>query len=200
MTDHLHPAIDIPGGLWRGAIVRVHSIEMTLTVVSMAGGPYIEGRRGPWDLADLSLDLHAPDGMGLGLAGLAARVAGRCGYEWSPADGIDDLAEMLADERWAPIPWRYWYEDGLSAQVIREAATLLARLDRLAAAVDPAYTVRSGVVPQWSRLEPVDGDPQYGWTLLVPLPNGDSVGKCFLPLDEPDPIEAAGAALEVRGG
>jgi len=193
MDDHLHPAIDIPGGLWRGAIVEVRSIVMTLTVVSMAGGgAYIEGHRGPWDLTDLSLDLHAPDGMGLGLAGLAARVAERIGAE--PREALHTLVTDLAHQPWALPHWcDAWLNDRLAEydRVIREAATLLARLDRLAAAVDPTYTVRPGVVPTWERR-------QDAWVLTL----GDrswSVGCEGGPLPD-DPIEAAGAALEVRGG
>lgn len=194
MDDHLHPAIDIPGGLWRGAIVRVHSIGMTLTVVSMAGGPYIEGRRGPWDLADLSLDLHAPDGMGLGLAGLAARVAGRLGWDRQL------VSVLLPFAVWAPPRWADMAPDA----VLREAATLLARLDRLAAAVWPEYRVEAGRVPVWERVHPgvwvlrAGGLPSAGFgPAIVPLTLADTLTVAPSIGSLTDPIEAAGAALEV---
>src|SRR5690606_9598896 len=97
------------------------------------------------------LSLRLDDPLGLGLAGLAGRVAERIGAE--PREALHTLVTDLAHQPWALPHWcDAWLNDRLAEydRVIREAATLTARLDRLAAAVDPAYTVQSGVVPQWS--------------------------------------------------
>ena len=192
MADHLHPAIDIPGGLWDGAPVRTSGGWSSFVWLDGAASRVnLAGSYDTHPVADLSLRLDDP--LGLGLAGLAARVAERCG--WDGPQNLRLLADRLCGQPWAPERWWDGRDGGWLdyADVIREAATLTARLDRLAAAVWPEYRVEAGRVPEWRRLD------DEAWILTVTQPGGLTISASF-GASTPDPIEAAGAALEVTCG
>lgn len=216
MADHLHPAIDIPGeGLWEGACVA-HSEGDGVCVEDQRGCHAVlcvlydddgEARLAHPSVARLSLRLDDP--LGLGLAGLAARVTERAGISWSVTDGMEALEPHLARARWAPghwfciAKWAPTYRLAVAyADAVREAATLLARLDRLAAQVWPEYRVEAGRVPTWERVRLAPWSANLcAWTLTVePVGTATWTEAAHPSLDTTDPIEAAGAALEVRGG
>ena len=209
MADHLHPAIDIPGdGLWDGARIA-HRDGDGVTVEDQRGCSsvlcvlYDEDGGARLALPPTErLSLRLDDPLGLGLAGLAARVAERMG--WFVGASVESVSLALADQPWCSLEW----EPGPAR--VREAATLLARLDRLAAAVDPTYTVRPGVVPEWDRVDPwpdapEEVNPHAGWRLTIheagrQHPRVTIWHDDVLGLNTPDPLAALGAALEVCGG
>lgn len=196
MADHLHPAIDIPGaGLWEGARIRHRNGWSGVVLEDCRGQEHVgavldDGEGDTWldEPAVARLSLRLDDPLGLGLAGLAGRVAERIDAE--PRETLHTLVMDLAHRPWALPSWRdAWLADRLAEldRVIREAATLLARLDRLVAATWPedGIVLAPGTVPDWRR----DGAE---WVLTV-----GPVGCARYAVDVLDPIEAAGTVLEV---
>src|SRR5690606_18873319 len=90
--------------------------------------------------------------------------------------------------RWADMP---------PSRVIREAATLLARLDRLVERTwADEFSLGPHEVPTWER--GLAGGQLPAWLLTCgPCGHAAWLLTDHPGLDTPDPIEAAGAALEV---
>jgi len=122
---------EIPGGVWTGAQIITPDGRAAVESDEEPGLYYVPGLGlgRPRNIGEFYLDLT--DELGLGLAGLAARVAQRLGL----SDFIDDpylagLAEYLVTQcEWYPE------ESGKDFAPIVTAAQYLALTDRLCAAV-----------------------------------------------------------------
>ncbi len=142
-SDILHPADEIPGGLWLGAVVSSSAVR---------GG--VVGHHWPDSaLRSPSWYLLLPGPLGLGLAGLAARVVERLG-----GGAVDSLLGVVVS---LEVP-----DDYLSIGVcpndageVSRMASCLALTDRLAAAV--GLDLQPGEVAGWVQ----HGD---GWLLMTP--------------------------------
>lgn len=194
MSDEtLHPASEVPGGLWMGAAcLESGENDAVVTLVGWGVHDYrvtlADGAFCGADAADIVLVLPGP--LGLGLAALAARVAAR-------SRCVPHHVMGLLDPGWAG----FW---PLAADVAEKTpglippiASCLALTDRLCALVE--LELEPGEVARW---EP--WPEGHGWTLMA------SAGLWFFgpsqgdhnthhvdtkPLPQDDPIAALRACV-----
>lgn len=139
-TPKTIPAADVVGGLWDGALVFARDMgrcrAWSGSWYSKAGGGINSDRGARHSLFDPStLVLRLDDPLGLGLAGLAARVAERLphGNDDALLDGCPGLGRGVG-----PFD---------SPEALVAASTYLARTDRLCAAV--GLRLEPGEVAGW---------------------------------------------------
>lgn len=205
-----HPADEVPGGLWDGAPVRV-------TWEGWSAGPAREwdetAEVGTWhdggvtvsldsgtewlDLrtsgAQTTVNLRLDDPLGLGLAGLAARVYRRL----APAakDGPRTLNDAVGRAMLSSLP-RLWepHQAHLCTALTRmtRIASYLALSDRLCALV--GLELEPGEVAGWEMGETLDPEDPICWELMTRTGRWEApVAACTTRL----PIPALRAAVRV---
>jgi hypothetical protein len=147
----LHPADEVPGGLWEGATVHVNCAPGEF--VHIRSG-IVHGWHDTW-FPPKAMSLILPGPLDLGLAGLAARVGRR--HDGSTNTDPVFIAEALLEDRpdWMEGLWPKGMHDGAlgwATQVLTTAASYFALTDRLCAAV--GLELEPGEVARWGPLSP----------------------------------------------
>lgn len=197
-----HPA-DEAGRPWRGATwVAVRDVvdERTGTLIAAAGElcDVVGNSRGyglylstdyadPYDIAGLNLSgfaLVLDDPLGLGLAGLAARVAERCGDLGTVA--LPDHLPQFDTSAW----WFNWPH--VEAAALCRTASYLALTDRLCALV--------GLELEPGEVARIEYTVSHGW-LIATDHDGERLLGVTSHADDPlEALRAAVRAMEVDRG
>lgn len=180
----------IPGGVWAGARVWCCKTTMLVTMVVPGARRLTVNGAGSVPIEDCELVLDDP--LGLGLTGLAARVAQRLGWglEAVKGDGLVAFAEVLCLD----CPW--FPEDSRDPWPIVTAATYLALTDRLCDAVGLARDKHE--VARWDFAPPEDhaGEPWLLETAAGCLSFPGPPGRNWVDSDRIPALEAALASVE----
>lgn len=148
---------EIPGGVWeRAPLITPSGDRATATPLSPMVAWVDDGRS--WATVAVEPDWHVclKDSLGLGLAGLTARIGERLGVEF---DGPSQLIHYTVVAAGRGGWWVRDFENGSDANRVGSIARYLALTDRLCAAADLA--LEPGEVARWEFAPPEDhaGEP-----------------------------------------
>ena len=155
MADRIRVG-EVPGGLWSGALCAVDWDQGGFAPGVWAFGAYHFRRRTLRPDQVEAAWLILTDKLGLGLAGLAARVAQRLG---APDNVVRGGASALVDWLWElypewlqyiPRPDPHGRTMGVECAFVASIARYIALTDRLCAAV--GLELAEGEVARWERL------------------------------------------------